>query len=127
MVQGSPWLKGFVALLALVCLGALNRVLLSQDGLREVGALQRAVEAQRADNAARADRNRRLAAEVRDLKQGMAALEERARADLGLIAPGEQFYQVVPPGSPAATSPPVPLPHGPADVLRAPLTRTAER
>jgi len=42
------------------------------------------------------DRNRQLAAEVRDLKTGMDALEERARSDLGMIARNETFYQVVP-------------------------------
>ena len=35
---------------------------------------------------------RRLDAEVRDLKRGFAAVEERARSDLGLISPGESFY-----------------------------------
>ena len=45
-----------------------------------------------------------LAAEVRDLKQGFAAVEERARAELGLIAPNETYFQVVPPE--VRTSPP---------------------
>jgi cell division protein FtsB len=36
-----------------------------------------------------------LDAEVRDLKQGTGAIEERARNDLGMIKPGEVFYQVV--------------------------------
>ena len=47
------------------------------------------------------ERNRQLAAEVRDLKTGIAALEERARSDLGMIAGNETFYQVVP-AKPAA-------------------------
>src|SRR5216117_3068525 len=43
------------------------------------------IDAQRADNAQRAEKNIRLAAEVRDLKTGMAALEERARSEPGMI------------------------------------------
>jgi cell division protein FtsB len=42
------------------------------------------------------DRNAALDAEVVNLKQGLEAAEERARTDLGLIGPGETFYQVVP-------------------------------
>jgi len=41
------------------------------------------------------ERNRRLAAEVNDLKTGLGAVEARARLDLGLVGPSETFYQVV--------------------------------
>jgi cell division protein FtsB len=41
-------------------------------------------------------RNAALAAEVRDLKQGTEAIEERARYELGMIRPDEVFYQIVP-------------------------------
>lgn len=40
-------------------------------------------------------RNLSLEAEVQDLKGGLEALEERARQELGLIKPGETFYQWV--------------------------------
>ncbi|MGH8400795.1 MAG: septum formation initiator family protein, partial [Gammaproteobacteria bacterium] len=43
-----------------------------------------------------------LAAEVKDLKQGQAAIEEQARADLGMIKKGETFYQIVRPAPPPA-------------------------
>jgi cell division protein FtsB len=72
------------------------RVWLSGDGVREVTRLKQAVATQRAQNEQLADRNRQLAAEVRDLKTGMDALEERARSDLGMIGRDETFYQVVP-------------------------------
>src|SRR5207302_1753303 len=67
-----------------------------ENGVREVERLERAVATQRADNEQLAERNQQLAAEVRDLKTGMDALEERARSDLGMIARNETFYQVVP-------------------------------
>jgi cell division protein FtsB len=73
------------------------RIWLSDGGVRELDRLETAVVAQRTDNDQLGERNRQLAAEVRDLKNGMAALEERARSDLGMIAGRETFYQVVPP------------------------------
>ncbi|MBV8784433.1 MAG: cell division protein FtsB [Gammaproteobacteria bacterium] len=97
-------MKWLAAALAVAVLLLQYRVWLSEDGVREVARLQRAVAAQRADNEALAERNRQLAAEVRDLKTGMEALEERARSDLGMIAHNETFYQVVPP-RPSAASP----------------------
>ncbi len=76
---------------------ALNyRLWLSEDGVREVMQLKQAVEVQRNQNAELKQRNTQLAAEVRDLKQGFAALEERARNDLGMVAGNETYYQVVP-------------------------------
>jgi cell division protein FtsB len=92
--------------LALAILLLQYRVWLSEDGVRELDRLKRAVTAQRSENDQLAERNRQLAAEVRDLETGMGALEERARSDLGMIASHETFYQVVPPAtSPGAKSP----------------------
>jgi cell division protein FtsB len=59
--------------------------------------LHHAVEKQRQDNAVLAERNQLLAAEVKDLKSGRDALEERARSELGMIKPGETFFQIVEP------------------------------
>jgi cell division protein FtsB len=78
------------------------RIWLSEDGVRGLNRLQTAVAAQRMENGQLGERNRQLAAEVRDLKNGMQALEERARSDLGMIAGNETFYQVV---SPRPTAP----------------------
>ena len=72
------------------------RLWLSDSGVRELARMQEAVTQQRSQNAMLVERNRQLAAEVRDLKQGYSALEERARSDLGMIAGNESFYQVVP-------------------------------
>jgi len=60
--------------------------------------LRDAVTAQQTENQRLQLRNSQLAAEVRDLKQGFGALEERARSELGLISRNETYYQVVPPG-----------------------------
>jgi len=90
-------MKWLAAALAVALILLQYRVWLSADGIREVARLKQAVALQRADNEQLADRNRQLAAEVRDLKTGMDALEERARSDLGMVARNETFYQVVPP------------------------------
>src|SRR5207237_371151 len=96
-------MKWLAAALAVAVILLQYRVWISADGVREVERLKRAVATQRADNEQLAERNRQLAAEVRDLKTGMDALEERARSDLGMIARNETFYQVVP-ARPADTS-----------------------
>jgi len=89
-------MKWLLAALAVALLLLQYRMFLSNDGIREVLRLQDAVALQQADNSRLSERNRQLAAEVHDLKQGYAALEERARTELGMIAGNESFYQVVP-------------------------------
>ena len=84
-------LAGLVVVLALLQ----YRLWLSDEGMREVWHLGDAVERQRAENTVLAERNAQLKAEVADLKQGLTALEERARHDLGMITVTETFYQVV--------------------------------
>lgn len=62
----------------------------------------RQLEEQKAINEQTRQRNAVLDAEVRDLKRGTEALEERARSELGMVKPGEVFFQVI--GDSAATS-----------------------
>lgn len=54
------------------------------------------LEQQRQSNVQLRASNEALAAEVEDLRQGMQAVEERARSQLGLIAEDEQFIQLIP-------------------------------
>ena len=61
----------------------------------EVMMLEAQVASQKRDNEGLQQRNDALAAEVMDLKEGEAAIEERARSELGMIKPGEKFYRVV--------------------------------
>ncbi len=121
-------MRWFALGLLCLCLVSWYRVTVSDGGLHEVARLEQAVAVQRAENERLSERNRQLAAEVRDLKQGLAALEERARADLGLVAAGEQYYQVSPAASSPAAAPKPALPSlGPPDVVRELPTRTAAR
>ena len=70
---------------------------LGEGGFREVTRLETRVEDQRLQNEELLQRNAELQAEVDDLRERLDAVEERARNELGLIKPNEQFYQVVPP------------------------------
>jgi cell division protein FtsB len=88
-------MKILFASLAVVLALLQVRLWLSDEGMREVWHLGDAVESQRAENTVLAERNAQLKAEVADLKQGLTALEERARHDLGMITVTETFYQVV--------------------------------
>jgi cell division protein FtsB len=87
------WLLVVLGLLAILLQAQLW---LSDGGFRKTKALRTAVAEQRLLNQELRDRNAALDAEVVNLKQGLEAAEERARTDLGLIGPGETFYQVVP-------------------------------
>ncbi len=55
----------------------------------------RQLQAQKAVNEQTRLRNALIDAEVRDLKNGTEALEERARSDLGMVKQGEVFFQVI--------------------------------
>ncbi|MCF6264805.1 MAG: septum formation initiator family protein, partial [Xanthomonadales bacterium] len=59
--------------------------------------LQKSADQQAEENTQLRLRNAALQAEVEDLREGLDAIEERARNELGLIRPGETFYQVVTP------------------------------
>ena len=61
------------------------------------------IRAQRETNRQLQGRNSALEAEVRDLKVGLEAIEERARSELGMIRQDEIFFQVLEPSSPAAS------------------------
>jgi cell division protein FtsB len=69
---------------------------LGKGSWTRVWDLDRQLVAQRLDNAQKKARNDALDVEVRDLKEGQEAVEERARFELGMIKRDETFYQVVP-------------------------------
>jgi cell division protein FtsB len=71
------------------------RLWVGDGSVAEVWGLRQQVEAQRSENAVLRERNQALEAEVLDLKTGLAAIEERARSELGMIKDGETFLQVV--------------------------------
>jgi cell division protein FtsB len=97
-----------VRLLALILAGfviALQYPLwFGKGGWLRVRDLQQQVAAQKAITAKLDARTRAFDAEVRDLKTGFDALEERARSELGMIRQDEVYFQLAPP-APALPSP----------------------
>ena len=90
-------MRWLIALLVLLLLVLQYRLWFGENGARQVMALQARVAEQEAENRRLSERNDALAAEVEDLKSGLVAIEERARAELGMIQEGETFHQVVDP------------------------------
>lgn len=84
------------AILLFVLVALQVKLWFGEGGYRDVQRLAERVEQQAAENEVLAQRNRELQAEVEDLRQGLEAIEERARSELGLIKQNEEFYQVVP-------------------------------
>lgn len=84
----------FFVFSALFCL-TVAQLLLAPDGVRKTRQLQQAVAETRIELATLERRNAALAAEVNNLKHGLEAAEERARADLGMIGDTESFYQII--------------------------------
>ncbi len=87
----------------------------------EVITMRAQVASQTRENQGLHQRNAALAAEVEDLKSGEAAVEERARSELGMIKPGEKFYRVVDTqdGQSGAPLPAVPQASPPVDDAQA--------
>jgi cell division protein FtsB len=86
------WLT--LALVALV--GLIQYPLwLGKGGWLRVWEVDQQINAQREINARLKTRNGALEADVRDLKQGYEAIEERARGELGMIRQDEIFFQVL--------------------------------
>ena len=92
-------------LFVLLILGIQYPLWLGKGGWLRVWELDRQVSAQKDQNTKLQQRNAGLDAEVRDLKQGFEAVEERARYELGMVRQDEVFFQVLPPGSVAQPAP----------------------
>ena len=104
-------LRWIALILLLILVGLQFELWSSHGGMSEVTALRASVKKQADENDKLTQRNQALAADVDDLKHGEQAVEARARGELGLIKPGETFYQVVEQpanGASAATAPATP-------------------
>ena len=88
-------MKKLLILLVILLVYLQYSLWIGDGSLQDVWRLHLDVERQRQENARLRERNEALDAEVLDLQQGLEALEEHAREDLGMIKKGEVFYQVV--------------------------------
>ncbi|WP_119629318.1 cell division protein FtsB [Methylocaldum marinum] len=71
------------------------RLWLGDGGIAELQGIQERIEKLTEEGDKRRERNAALEADVRDLKEGSDAIEERARQELGMIKQGETFVQVI--------------------------------
>jgi cell division protein FtsB len=85
--------------LALVALLALVQAELwfGKGGVPRVVELSARLREQQANNDAARQRNAQMSAEVRDLKEGLEMVEEKARFELGMVKPDEIYVQVATP------------------------------
>lgn len=102
-------LIGILSILLVILNGQLW--LFADRGIPKVLVLQEAVQAQRTENARLKERNSALEAEVKSLKEGLEAIEERARVELGMIRQGETFFYILDNTPPAAMPEQMPPAH----------------
>jgi len=84
-----------VAILLILLLVLQYDLWVGDGSLATVWRLQKEVDEQQLENTHLDERNETLAAEVKDLKTGLDAIEERSRNDLGMLKEGETYIQVV--------------------------------
>ena len=85
----------YITLALLVLIGLVHAELwFGKGGVPRVMELQAKLNQQKAGNEAARSRNAQLDAEVRDLKEGLEMVEERARFELGMLKPDEILVQV---------------------------------
>ena len=97
----------FVILLFVTLLVLLQyRLWFGHGSIPEVHRFEQIKQSQVEENQRLSERNQSLAAEVLDLKQGMEAIEERARSEMGMIKNNEIFYQIVDESN-AVSEPPI--------------------
>ena len=98
--------KRLVALFLVGLLAVVHAQLwFGRGSVRSVEGLQQQLDTQKAANAQAQLANERLASEVRDLKEGQEMIEERARAELGMVKPNEIYVQIAKDPPPALVPP----------------------
>lgn len=88
-----------ITLLIIILAFLQYRLWLQHNGVQATLALKKDINIQQRANLQMQQRNQALMAEVENLKHGKAAIEERARDELGMIKKDEQFYQIAKPVS----------------------------
>ncbi len=70
---------------------------LTKDGYSRVAEIKELIQDQQKENNEMVSRNSQLREEIKDLKDGYSAIEEKAREDIGMIKEGEEFYLLTEP------------------------------
>jgi len=88
-------MRWLILLLVLLLAGLQGRLWIGEGSFADLWNLKHSVARQEQENIALQERNQALEAEVKDLRTGLDAIEQRARSELGMIKKGEVFYQIV--------------------------------
>lgn len=88
-------MKRFALVLCLLLVALQYRLWNGDGGIHAVQRLESQLAQQHAQNDELKRRNQGLYAEIRDLRSGTEAIEERARNELGMIREGETFFRIV--------------------------------
>ncbi|HIN13609.1 MAG TPA: cell division protein FtsB [Gammaproteobacteria bacterium] len=88
----------FIALLLVLLLVMMQvNIWLTKDGYSRVAEIKELIQDQQKENNEMVSRNSQLREEIKDLKDGYSAIEEKAREDIGMIKEGEEFYLLTEP------------------------------
>ena len=88
----------FIALLLVLLLVVMQvNVWLTKDGYSRLAEIKELIQDQQKENNEMVSRNSQLKEEIKDLKDGYSAIEEKAREDIGMIKEGEEFYLLTKP------------------------------
>lgn len=98
-------MKWLIAVLIVLLIGLQYRLWVGEGSLAHRASLQQQIDIQRAENTRLRERNAVLAIEVKELKSGLEAIEERAREQMGMIKKGETFFMMIDPKQSATNKP----------------------
>ena len=87
-------MRWILALLIVAFVGLQYRLWIGDGSWEQIVELEREIEVQREINERLENRNAILESEIRDLKNGLESVENRARTELGLIKKGETFFLI---------------------------------
>jgi cell division protein FtsB len=83
----------FVILLTLLIALQIN-IWIKKDGYKKMKEIENLIDLQTIENESLTKRNNRLKEEIKDMKNGQDAIEEKARTDIGMIKEGEEFFLI---------------------------------
>jgi cell division protein FtsB len=87
--------RTLIVILLLMLIGLQSRLWLGPGSFAHVNGLQKKMAQADATNTTKEERNKILRKEIRDLKDGLETVEEKARSELGLIKENETFFLLV--------------------------------
>jgi cell division protein FtsB len=88
-------MRWLLIILVMLFVGLQTRLWFGEGSIAHKSELDRQLQAQRDKNQQLIQRNKRIAEEVKSLKNNLGSIEEKAREDLGMIKQGETFYLVI--------------------------------